>query len=157
MEFLEQLEYGAVAEWVAASEWGYAITISCHGVGLAIVVGVLAMIDLRIVGLFKGLEFVPLRSLIKLAWVGFVINAVSGFGLFAAQATYFIIHIAFSIKIGAIVLAIINAAFIQNALRNFAARWDAGEAVPVPVRLLAFGSLLLWSVAIIAGRLIAYL
>lgn len=156
MEFLEWLEYSALADWVAASEWGYAITISCHGIGLGIVVGILTMVNLRIAGLFRGLALTPVGSLIKLAWCGFVLNAISGIALFAAQATHFVTHVAFLIKISAIFFAVLNAAFIQNALRASARKWDGGAPIPLYVKLLALGSLSLWSVAIVAGRLIAY-
>lgn len=157
MAFLEWLEYSALGEWVAASEWGYAIAISCHGIGLGIVVGTLAMVDLRIVGVLKRLELAPMCGLINLAWAGFVVNAISGFALFASQATYFIGHIAFLVKISAILLAVVNAAFLQNALRASADKWDEGETISGSAKLLALGSLVLWSVAIVAGRLIAYL
>jgi len=131
--------------------------LSCHAVGLAVVVGVLAMVDLRIVGCFSKLEIAPLRGLIKLAWVGFVVNLISGFSLFAAQATYFITHPAFLIKIGAIFIAIANAAFLQNELKKHAHEWDAGSPVALTAKLLAISSMLLWSVAMVAGRLIAYI
>jgi len=156
MAFLEWLEYSALAEWVAASLYGYPIMLSAHAVGLGVVVGVLAMVDLRILGCFSKLETVPLKGLIKIAWAGFILNFISGFSLYSAQATYFTFHTAFVIKIIAIFLAIVNAAFVQNLLTKHGESWDAGEAIPMNARMLALGSLLLWSVAMIAGRLIAY-
>lgn len=156
MAFLEWLEYSALADWVGASLWGYPIMLGLHAVGLGVVVGILAMVDLRVAGCFSKLEMVPLKSLIKIAWAGFIVNFISGFSLFASQATYFITHKAFIIKIIAIFLAIINAAFLQNLLRQHAASWDGGAAVSMNAKVLAISSLILWSVAMIAGRLIAY-
>ena len=156
MAFLEWLEVSALGEWVAASLWGYPIMLSCHAIGLAMVVGILAMVDLRVAGCFSQLEISPLRGIIKLAWAGFVVNFVSGFALFTAQATYFITHPAFLIKITAIFLAIVNAAFLQNLLRDNAEQWDRGMIVSTSAKMLAISSLILWSVAMVAGRLIAY-
>lgn len=156
MAFLEWLEYSALAEWVGASLWGYPIMLASHSVGLAVVVGVLFVLDMRLVGMFSKLEISALKGMLKLAWAGFVLNFISGFALFAAQATYFITHKAFIIKIIAIFLAILNAAFLQHLLRQNSEAWDAGEAIPMTAKVLAISSLLLWSVAIIAGRLIAY-
>jgi len=157
MAFLEWLEFSALASWVGGSLWGYPIMLGLHAVGLGVVVGVLAMVDLRVAGCFSKLEMVPLKGFIKIAWAGFVVNFISGFSLFAAQATYFITHKAFIIKIIAIFLAIINAALLQNMLRQNAQSWDGGAAIPMNAKLLAISSLILWSVAMVAGRLIAYI
>ena len=156
MAFLEWLEMSALAELVAVSLWGYPIMLSLHAVGLAVVVGVLAMVDLRVMGCFSSMEIVPMRKLINLAKAGFIVNLLSGFALFSSQATYFIGHKAFIIKIIAIVLAIVNAVILKSMLAKNAESWDQGTAISMNAKLLAFSSLILWSVAMIAGRLIAY-
>lgn len=92
MSFLEWLEYGAIREWVATSIIGYPFILSMHTIGLAVVVGVLSIVDLRVAGCFRKLGIVPLRQMLKLAWGDFVINFVSGCALFASQATAFIGH-----------------------------------------------------------------
>lgn len=156
MIFFEWLEYSAYAEWVAVSLYAYPIFLSLHAVGLGIVVGTLAVVDLRVAGCFKTMELGPMNKLINLAIFGFVVNLLSGLSLFSAQATYFVTHTAFLIKISAIVLAVINALYLHKMLRLKATDWDAGEPVSLSARLLAISSLLLWSTAMIAGRLIAY-
>ena len=156
MSFLEWLEYGAIGVWVAESAIGYPFVLSMHAIGLAVVVGVLFVVDLRMAGCFQKLEIAPLLQMLKLAWAGFVINFVSGCALFASQATNFIANPAFIIKIIAIFLALINASFLQQQLRQYAESWDKGEQISTNARALALTSLFLWSVAIIAGRLIAY-
>ena len=156
MSFLEWLEYGAIGVWVAESAIGYPFVLSMHAIGLAVVVGVLFVVDLRMAGCFQKLEIAPLLQMLKLAWAGFVINFVSGCALFASQATDFIANPAFIIKIIAIFLALINASFLQQQLRQYAESWDKGEQISTNAKALALTSLFLWSVAIIAGRLIAY-
>ena len=156
MTFFESLEASRVAEWVAASIWGYPITLTAHSVGLSIVVGILFVLNLRLLGLLKGIPLDALRSLLKVALAGFLLNVVSGLALFSSQATYFITHPAFLVKISAIILASLDAVLIQRLLRKHGADWGAGTAVPSGTRLLALASLLLWLGAITAGRLIAY-
>ena len=77
MVFLEWLEFSALAEWVSASLWGYPITLTSHGVGLAIVVGIIFMLNLRLLGKFSGLPYQTLLSYMKLAWAGFLLNFIS--------------------------------------------------------------------------------
>ena len=91
----EWLEMTPVALWVGESLWGYPIMLALHAVGLAIVVGIFVMRDLRLMGFFEGISFASLDSLRKRGWSGFVINAVSGCYLFSSQATMFIESTAF--------------------------------------------------------------
>ena len=131
--------------------------IAAHSFGLAIVVGVVFMIDFRILGIIRGVSFVGLHNMMKVAWAGFVINFVSGLCLFSSQASYFVTNRTFLIKIGAIFIAMISAAFMQKMQADGSERWDTGGAVSGQVKLLAIVSIVLWSIAIIAGRFIAYL
>ena len=131
--------------------------LALHAVGLAIVVGLFVMRDLRLLGLFDGISYASLDSLRALGWTGFIINAVSGCFLFASQATTFIESTPFLLKISMIFLAAILAGVIQNRLRNEGAAWNEAGAAAGSVRVLAMLSIALWMGAIIAGRLTAYL
>ena len=153
----EWLETTPPAIWVGESLWGYPIMLGCHAVGLAIVVGIFLMRDLRLIGLVQGISYESLDSLRNLAWTGFVINAVSGCFLFTSQATVFIESTPFLLKISMIFLAAICAAIIQNKLRDAASQWDSTGAVAGSVRAIAMASTALWIGAIISGRLVAYL
>lgn len=152
MSFLYWLETSALGDWVATSLWGYPIMLAAHSVGLAIIVGILFVLNLRLIGFFPKIDPRLLRPLIKLAWAGFIVNLISGFMLFAAQAPYFITHPAFIIKLIAIFLAIINAALLQNLLKENVEKDKFSKG-----KYLAISSLVLWSTAIIAGRMIAYI
>ncbi len=82
---------------------------------------------------------------------------LSGCALFTAQATVFVESLPFLIKIPAIFSAVGIAGVVQRQLRQNAEEWDNGATVSVATKLLAAGSIALWLVAIVAGRLIAYL
>ena len=153
----EWLEMTPPAIWVGESLWGYPIMLGAHVVGLAIVVGLFMMRDLRLIGFFQGISYESLDSLRNLGWTGFVINAISGCFLFSSQATVFIDSTPFLLKIGMIFLAAIFAAIIQNKLRDEAPQWDSSGAVVGNVRIIAMVSAALWIGAIISGRLVAYL
>lgn len=146
----EWLENTPVALWVGESLWAYPFWLSLHAVGLAVVVGIFAMRDLRLAGLFQGLEPSSFLGLSKFAWTGFAINAISGAFLFTSQAWTFVHSTPFLLKIGFIVAGMILAAIIQGRLRD-------GKTGGAATKLIAVASLGLWTGAIIAGRLIAYL
>lgn len=156
MNVFEWMEQTSLAIWVGESLWGYPILIGAHSVGLAIVVGTLTMIDLRLLNNFTGIRFEAMTGLLRLAWAGFLINAMSGIALFTSQATTFATNRPFLIKIALIILAAIFTAVIQQRLRDSAADWN-DEGVPGAVRAFAVGSICCWLGAIIAGRLTAYI
>jgi hypothetical protein len=149
----EWLENTSVALWVGESLWAYPFMLSLHVVGLAIVVGLLSMLDLKLLGSFKGIRVASLLPLIKFAWIGFLINAVSGVFLFTSQASYFVTSTVFLTKLGCIFVGAILTKVMQNKLVK--ANAD-GSVEDVSMKGLAIISLLIWLVAITAGRMTAY-
>ena len=149
----DRLENTTVALWVGESLWGYPFMLGLHAIGLAVVVGVFIMLDLRLLGSFKAIQISAFLPLMKLAWVGFIVNAVSGCFLFASQAYTFAESTPFILKIALIFLGGVTAAIIQRKLREPAI--DQPD-VSIPIRLTAAASLAIWISAIIAGRMIAY-
>ncbi|MEM7501787.1 MAG: hypothetical protein AAF417_07070 [Pseudomonadota bacterium] len=158
MGFLASLEESSLALWVAESLWGYPFMLSLHVIGLSMAVGVFAMRDLALLGAIGGLSVGGLKSLLPVGWVGLAINASSGAALFSSQATFFVTNTPFLIKIGTILLATICAAAIGKALKTADPLVPEGEANrPTSLSVLPLVSLCLWTGAIVAGRLIAYL
>ena len=150
----EWLENTSVAIWVGESLWAYPFMLSLHVVGLAIVVGILSMIDFKLLGGFKGIRVGSFLPLMKFAWIGFLINAVSGVFLFTSQASYFATSTTFLTKLACIFVGAILTKVMQGKLVEAEA---AGTADDVAMKGLAIFSLLLWLVAIVAGRLTAYI
>lgn len=150
------LEMTSVAQWVSLSLWAYPMLLSVHIIGLAVVVGIFAVRDLRLLGVFPGLNPAAFLSIGKLAWAGFVLNAVSGVLLFTSQAVTFASNLPFLIKISSIIAGMIMAGIIQSRLRADLSQPAASMALGRQTRLVAAISLSLWTVAIITGRLVAY-
>jgi hypothetical protein len=190
---LEWLEMLPISEWVATSDWGYPILLSVHTMGLAIVVGILVMLDARVLGAAKSIPMGVFERLIPLAWAGFVLNLVSGVLLFMSMAPRLAINWPFLSKLAAIILAGLVSWLLWKSLRRDAGgRSLAGlvGAQPTTVMLsddgmledaqsadvilddvqlddnilavssstkrLAIASLFFWFLAILFGRLIAY-
>ena len=132
--------------------WAYPTISTLHTVGLAIVVGASSVVNLRLLGFAPGIPLVALRALFPILWAGFVVNFASGTLLFMADATTKSGQKVFYIKLACIALALILARMIAKRLRL-----HDGTEPPPNVRTLAVLSLLLWTGAIVAGRLMAYL
>ncbi len=98
MGFLVWLEATGLADWVRMSIPGYPSMIALHAIGMAVMVGLSLVIDLRVLGWFAGIPLPALQRFFGLAWVGFGINFLSGSALFSAQATSYIVDWVFMTK-----------------------------------------------------------
>lgn len=156
MAFLEWLQSTPVGVMVAESLWGYPTFETMHTLGMAMLIGALGLINLRILGYKPELPLIGVRQLLPLAWIGFTVNAISGALLFTSDAVYFFESYTFRIKMVLIILAGINAALLgQKVFREAAA--GAPPVVPTTgAKWLAGTSLVFWFAAVCCGRLIAY-
>lgn len=144
----------AMRQWL----WLYPIVEIVHIAGIALLVGSVAMFDLRLLGLSRAL---PLRALARhlLPWslAGFAIVAASGSMMFSAHATEFWANPAFAVKLALIGLAGINALWFHLGPYATADGWNTAVAAPASARAAAALSLALWIGVISCGRLLAYL
>ena len=153
MGFLTWLEATGLAEWVRASIPGYPSMIALHAVGMAVMVGLSLIIDMRVLGWFAGMPLQALQRFFGLAWIGFGINFLSGSALFSAQATSYIVDWVFMTKMALVLLGAITAAILQPAV----AQAGAGGQLSGGTKAIAAMAIVFWVVAIVMGRLTAYL
>ena len=149
-DLLISIEGSTLAAWVRESPsiWAYATILTLHTVGLAIVVGVNVVVDLRLLGGAPRIPLPSLRALFPIMWWGFALNFATGVLLFMADATTKSGQTVFYVKLALIAIALLVARTIAKRLRQ----QDDGH-----LRILAMLSLLLWAGAIVSGRLMAYL
>lgn len=118
-------------------------------------VGLAVLLDMRLLGWFKAIPLPSLLRFLGIAWIGLGVNFISGLGLFSAEATTVIKDVPFVVKMIFVILGAITAALLQNSVSRDWTKW--GDVVPGGVRALAAISITFWTIAIIAGRLTAYL
>ena len=156
MGFLEWLQNSWVGTTVAETLWGYPLLETMHTLGMAMLIGSLGLINLRVLGYKPELPLIDSRQLLPLAWIGFTLNAISGSLLFTSSAVEFFNSYTFRIKMTLIVLGGINAALLAQRVFKEAAAGTAPAAPTAGTKWIAATSLLFWFGAICAGRLVAY-
>lgn len=156
VEFLEAIENSAYPTFVRESPslWAYTLVLSLHAMGLAIVVGLSAMIALRLLGFAPTIPLAPLNRLFPVMYVGFWVNALSGLALLAANATGMLANPMFYAKIAFVAGGVLVMRLLRH--RVFNERLASGDAPTAEARKLAYASLACWGIALIAGRLTAY-
>jgi hypothetical protein len=156
MHLLNWIQDSALADWVRVSEWGYPIILTLHSLGLAFVVGMLLIIDLRIMGFVKALPLRAMRRLMVLVWCGFAVNLTTGCILFTADAVKFFESPTVRFKILSIVLGMAVAIYFNRAMLKETGIPSSEAAVPAPLKVLAVFSVVVWIAAISLGRYVAY-
>ena len=156
MAFLSWLESSSYAMWMLNSEVALQLMMTLHAFGLAVTVGVLLALDLRLLGLYRTIPLTTLDRLLSIAWVGILLNAVSGFSIFMTEATRYVTNVPFIVKMIFVAAGSVSLVATQRLLRRNASTLEAGQ-VPPHGRGLAIGSALFWVMAVVTGRLIAYL
>lgn len=149
MGFLLWYEEGPLGVFIRESLWGYPIVLSSHAVGMATVMGVVIVLNMRVLGYAKGLSIPAFDKIFVIGWLGFIINLVSGLILFAGTASSYFFQGAFQLKIGSIVLGGILMKLVMNAVR--------ANKSPAQQKTLAIACLVCWTTGMITGRLMAYL
>jgi len=152
---VEQLALAkAMREWL----WLYPSVEIVHIVGFAILVGSVAMFDLRVLGLSKGISVRALsRHLLPWSLGALLLIVPSGLLMFSAHATDFLGNRAFQLKMALLLSAGMNAAYFRMGPYQSVKSWDVDAPAPPAAKLSVALSLALWVGVISCGRLLAYL
>jgi hypothetical protein len=158
---------GAAIGWIERSPlavamrqeiWLYPSIEILHIWGFVMLVGSVAMLDLRLLGFARGLSVRRLAGhLLPWTWGALLLIVPTGLLMFVAHAADFIANPAFALKLGLIFAAGLNAAAFHLGPYRSVERWDQGVTTPLAARLHAALSLILWMGVIACGRLLAYL
>ena len=157
MEFLIWLESTPIANAIRTSIWMYPALETLHYIGLAMLVGGIMIIDLRMLGVARSLPVRAVLGLLPWVWAGLIVNAVSGSLIFIYGATNFGTSSAFRLKMILMVLAGVNALVFQRLSSRSGHDWVSANQVPVPARAVATLSFLLWIGVVTTGRWMAYI
>lgn len=134
---------------IATHPWAYPVLESLHIAGVALLVGSLVILEMRIWGFARTLPLGPLARLtLGTGLAGFGLLVVTGSLMFAAAPAELLANRVFALKVVLIALAGLNAAWFHA--RDGLGRLDRLAQVQTVV------SLGLWAAVIVCGRWIAY-
>jgi len=147
---LEALVASPPAQYLRFARWGYAAVNTAHVLGIALLVGAILPLDLRLVGLWRSVPLEPLaRILVPVAATGLALAATTGVLLFITRADEYAALGLFLVKLGLIAAGTVHALALQHGpgLANLS---------PGRLRLAGATSLSLWLAALVSGRMLAF-
>jgi hypothetical protein len=147
----------AMRQWL----WLYPSVETVHIVGIGLLFGSIAVLDLRLLGLSRTISVRTLaRHVLPWTAASFLLIIPSGLLMFTAHASEFIDSPVFVLKMCLIMAAGLNAALFHTMVFRTADVWDAEDMRKLPpppsARVSAALSLLIWISVIACGRLLAY-
>lgn len=152
-------------EWLANVvndyDWVWPICEMLHFIGMALLIGTVGWLDLRILGFGKAVPIASLEKLIPLGVLGFALNVGSGavfvMGNTAGGPGAYLLNLAFQIKMVLILIAGANlAAYYFMGTAREAERVPAGGDAAPAAKAVAVVSLVSWFSVIYFGRMVMY-
>lgn len=154
--FLVWLELTAISVWVRESPsiFAFPIILAVHTIGLGLLAGINAALDLRVLGVAPQIPVVEFRRFLPVMWLGLWLNVASGIALLLAYPTKALTNPVFYLKLTLIAAAL---AILKIVRRDVLVDEESRAPMsPAILKVFAVASLVCWAGAIVAGRLLAY-
>jgi hypothetical protein len=131
---------------------------SVHVLAITLVVGSIAIVDLRLLGLTSRNRAISRLSgeILPVTWTAFGFAAVTGLLLFTSNAVRYSHNPFFLAKMCLLVLAYFNMLLFNVIISRGIERWDESPTVPAAVRFAGAASLTLWIAVVVTGRWIGF-
>jgi len=153
-------EFPAIQNYVNANAYVWPVSEMTHYVGMSFIMGFIGMLDLRILGFFKGLPIGSLRPYVPLAVIGLCANLFTGLVFMTGtpqHPIFYIDNLSFQMKMAALGLAGVNlVVFRLTGLERTVYATPANADAPAGAKVIAVISLLCWVIVIFGGRLLMY-
>ena len=147
------LEATALATGLRNSVWSYPLVNAAHILGVALLVGSIVPLDLRLLGAWRAVALEPLwRVLTRIAGSGLVLAGIFGMLLFITRATEYVSSNLFIAKMFAVAIGTVNALALRIPPQAQSKEWKP----PLRLRFGAGLSLTAWLTALTLGRLVGY-
>jgi hypothetical protein len=152
------LDATSVAAFIRESPWAFPIIETGHVIALALVVGTIAVVDLRLLGFASiSCAFTDLsRAVLPWTWAAFVIAATTGGLMFLSQPLRYYENSDFRIKVALLMLAGLNMMVFHLVTSRGVSRWDRAASVPLAARAAGTLSLLFWIAIVFFGRRVGF-
>jgi len=151
-----QISWRTVGQtFIFDNSWTWPAAETLHFIGLTLLFGVAIMVNLRAMGMVKGVPFMSLHRLLPMGVFGFLLCLLTGMMFFVGNAERYVAVPTFFVKIGLIVLAGINLIYFTMFDQAWEIRED--QDAPAVTKLVAVGTLVFLVGALYFGRMIPFL
>jgi hypothetical protein len=156
IQFLKQT---ALAQWVINTWWVWPTAETLHFLGLALLVGVIAPLDVRLLGFIRSIPISAFRALVPWAIAGFVINVITGMLFFVASPEQYMRNVSWWLKVLFLVVAGLNMLAFETTHRHRLEELERepGADTPASFKMIGAVSLVSWLMVVYWGRMLPFL
>jgi hypothetical protein len=157
-EFCQWVYDTAFAETIRSSALAFPWLESVHVLAITLVLGTIAVADLRLLGVASVKRPVTqlLNDVLPVTWVAFAVAAITGVAMFASNAVEYVHNTPFQLKMVLLVLAGLNMLVFQLITFRGVGQWDEAQVTPPGARFAGAFSLLAWIGIVAFGRWIGF-
>jgi uncharacterized membrane protein len=146
---------GAVIAGNTGIGWLWPAAETIHFIGLCMLFIVVLIVDLRLLGMAKGLSFKALYQLLPVGMLGFTLNLITGVLFFLAAPGQYVNNVEFHRKVVLIVLAGINVLYFMLVDETWAVGPD--DDAPLRTKIAAASAIFLWIGILYYGHMLPFL
>ena len=147
----------ALSLWVRDTRWVWPLAETLHFIGLALLVGTIAPLDIRLLGFMRNVPVVAFKALVPWAVAGFAINLVTGVTFLVATPEQYIRNLSWWFKVLFLVIAGVNVLLFETTQRSRMLAMGPGEDTPAAFKLIGGVSLASWFMVLYWGRMLPFL
>jgi hypothetical protein len=150
-----------IGDFVATHDWVWPFCETLHFVGMCVLLGTVGVVDLRVLGVAKGIPIQLLEKFIPLGVIAFLVNLATGFIFIAGNPVggpmEYLTNLSLQLKMLLVLIAGVNLLLfyvtgIHKSLDALPADGDAAGSA----KAVAAVSLGAWIMVIVMGRFIMY-
>ena len=148
-QIADRLQDNPIIISLTSTGWTAAALAILHYYSMFVLVGSMVIVDLRVLGVLgRSYDTGDLaRRIFPWVWFSLGVNLISGFIMFAGDATAYLPTWSFQLKVAVVLLAIVFGLLVQWRIP----RWEASPVPRAEAKVVAIVSLLLWIGAILMG------
>lgn len=146
----------ALSHWIVESTWVWPLCEALHFIGLSLLIGMIAPLDIRLMGYMKSVPIAALRRLVPWAVAGFLINLVTGLVFFIGAPNQYIANSSWWLKVLFLVIAGLNILAFETQRSRILAM-EPGDNTSAVAKTIGAVSLVSWFMVLYWGRMLAFL
>ena len=151
------LKATALAHWMVESLWLWPLCETLHFIGLTLVIGIVGLLDMRLLGFMRTLSIPAVQRLIPWAIAGFVINLITGTMFFIGAPGQYINNRVWWYKLLFLAVAGINMVFFETTQGSRVLALQPGQDSPAMLKIVGAVSLFSWFMVLYWGRMLPFI
>lgn len=150
------LQHTALSQAIISHIWIWPSAETVHFIGLALVIGPVGLLDLRLVGCFPNVRISAIREMLPMAACGFALSLGTGLLFLIGHPEQYAYNLAWWLKVASLTIAGLNALFFEWKVAPRLESLNPGEPTPLAAKCIGIVSLVAWFSVLYWGRMLPF-